>query len=229
VGASLDLAEILALAKQPTRFVALSDDSVSFLFACSAFYQSRFVWRVDGVEPTDAEWDTINKLIGKAEFELMNSLVGLIFPHGLSSLSGLPMLACDGAIYNRVDYPILYSKIDTAYIIDADTFSVPDMRDRVPVGVGGDFVAGDTGGEQNHLLTIDEMPLHSHTNDPHAHSEIAAIPALADFGTGAPVPSATASAASTGLASITIHNTGGTDSHNNMQPYLAVAWAIVAG
>jgi hypothetical protein len=35
-------------------------------------------------------------------------------------------LPCDGATYNRVDYPELYAALNSIYIIDADTFVTPN-------------------------------------------------------------------------------------------------------
>jgi microcystin-dependent protein len=229
VVANLDFAEIMALSQQPVRLVALSDDSAAFIFACAAFYQSRFNWVVDGVPPTDTEWNAINRLIGKAEYELMNSLVGLIFPHGLGSIAGMPFLPCDGSVYNRTEYPILYAKLDPVYIIDVDTFRVPDMRDRMPIGAGSDFSIDEIGGEKEHVLTGVEMPEHTHDNAPHAHTEITAIPALGAAITGVPVPSATVSTGVTSFESISINPAGESQAHNNMPPYIGVFWAIVAG
>lgn len=212
---NLDFAEIQALSQQPVRFVALSDDSAALIMALAAFYQRRFNWLVDGNPPTDAEWNNIRRLIGKMEYELMNSLVGLIFPHGLGTIAGMPFLPCDGTIYNRTDYPILYSKLDPVYIIDADTFRVPDMRDRVPVGAGTDFGIDDTGGEKEHTLTLDEMPVHTHT-------EVSAVATVINGGLEAPASSAVPATTTTGAA-------GGGEPHNNMPPYVGVYWAIIAG
>lgn len=229
MASSLDFAEILGLSQQASRLVALSDDSAAFIFACAAWYQERYNWRVDGEKPSDSEWNDIQSLIGKAEFELMNTLVGLIYPHVLGSIVDLPFLPCDGAIYARVDYPILYSKLDAVYIVDADNFRVPDMRDRFVVGEGVDRVLDESGGEAEHVLTEAELAPHIHTSPPHQHSDGVALPALADLGTGVPVPSATPSLASTGFQSVTIDSAGGGQAHNNLPPYLTVRWAIVAG
>jgi len=220
---------ITAMAIPETNIIALTHVGAILLLACSPFYKSRRLY-FDGIYPvSDAQWDEIKLVYWQMEHELMSGLIGAILPHVMGDLTGLNLLPCDGASYQREDYPLLYEKLDPVYIVDADSFRVPDLRDKFPLGVGADFALDDAGGEQNHLLTVDEMPLHSHTNDPHAHTEITATPALADLGTGAPVPSAVPGAGLTSFESISIHNTGGNEPHNNMPPFLAVHWAIVAG
>ena len=54
---------------------------------------------------------------------------------GLSASTDLPAgaLYCDGALYNRVDYPLLYATLLPAYIVDADTFNVPTIADVTPM------------------------------------------------------------------------------------------------
>jgi len=229
VDASLDFGEILALSLQPVRLAALSDDSAALIYACAAFYQERQNWRVLGQKPNDSEWQQIMRLIGKMETELMNELVGLIYPHALGVIVGMPFLPCDGAIYARSDYPILYSKIDPVYIVDADYFRVPDMRDRFMLGESATRALDDTGGLESVTLSVSEMPAHTHTNLPHSHGEITALPALADLGTGVPVPSATPAIGTTSPQSIVIDNAGGGLAHENMPPFVVIRWAIVAG
>lgn len=128
-------------------------------------------------------------------------------------------LACDGSVYNRVDYPELYSLLDSAFLIDADTFYVPDLQGRVPIGAGSggglsSYAIGNTGGEESHTLVTGEMP-------GHYHSESTAVPSVGAAITGVPVPSATPGIGVTG-------STGGDGAHENRQPYLALAYYIVA-
>lgn len=159
----------------------------------------------------------------------MSGLIGVILPHVMASLTGLQMLPCEGSTYNRVDYPLLYEAIDAEFIIDADTFRVPDLRDKFPLAAGDNFPIGTEGGEETHVLSVAELASHSHNSSPHAHSEITAIPSLADLGTGAPVPSATVGAGLTGFETVSIDSTGASEPHNNMPPFVAIRWAIVAG
>jgi len=62
-------------------------------------------------------------------------LLGSIIPYA-TAIVPYGTLACDGSTYNRVDYPKLYAVLDSAFIIDADTFNVPDLRGRAIIGNG---------------------------------------------------------------------------------------------
>jgi microcystin-dependent protein len=76
---------------------------------------------------------------------------------------------CEGQLMNVSQYTSLYSVLGTIYGGDGrTTFKLPDLRGRVPVGVGtGPGLAaiglGIMGGLQNHTLSINEMPQHTHT------------------------------------------------------------------
>jgi len=73
-------------------------------------------------------------------------------------------LLCEGTtVYNRVDYPELYALL-TNFHIDADTFRVPNMAGRVPLGhtTTGENV-GVTGGAAQATLDITNIPPHTHT------------------------------------------------------------------
>lgn len=143
--------------------------------------------------------------------------IGTVLPTAAAAIPDYA-LACDGATYMRVDYPELYAALDTAFIVDADHFRVPDLAGRVVIGdgTGGgpfSYAVGDTGGEATHTLTIAEMPSHSHSYTSPLLSGTATPPPL-DVALPNPIPSSTGS-------------TGGDGAHENRQPYLALRWYIV--
>lgn len=78
-------------------------------------------------------------------------------------------LLCQGQALSTAAFPNLFSTIGYTYGGSGSTFNLPDLRQRVPVGVGTGFALGATGGAQNHTLTVNEMPAHSHTTAPHTH------------------------------------------------------------
>jgi microcystin-dependent protein len=131
---------------------------------------------------------------------------------------------CDGQILPINQNQSLYSLLGTTYGGDGRTsFGLPDLRGRAPVHVGDGFTRGQKTGEERHTLQTSEMPNHTHTAQ--ASSDNA----------DAPVPNGFVLAAANNLYhdptsllaihSQTIPNVGG-QSHDNMQPYLVIAFAI---
>ena len=66
-------------------------------------------------------------------------------------------LMCDGREYDRRTYPAL-----AAVFGGGVRFRVPDLRGRTVLGVNAAHTLGELGGEEQHVLTVDEMPRHSH-------------------------------------------------------------------
>lgn len=160
-------------------------------------------------------------------------------------------LNCDGTAVSRSTYAGLFTIIGTTYGAGdgSTTFNVPDMRGRVPAGydsgntsgrltvaaTGGASAAAlnNSGGEQAHTLATTELAAHSHSvPDPgHSHGMVSgngvvSSPGVNLLGTGGAVSISTDTVATvqTGITSTT--NTGGGNSHNNVQPTLIVNYII---
>lgn len=150
-----------------------------------------------------------------------------------SPRSGL-WLPCDGASLLRADYPDLFTVIGTTYgSADGTHFNLPDLRSRVPLAVGSGpglsvYSLGDTGGEETHTLTTSEQASHTHVDAGHSHSEIVAAPNITTIGVGAPEPTAIPGVGATGLGYASLNDSGGNGAHNNLQPYIALTYLIVA-
>jgi microcystin-dependent protein len=85
-------------------------------------------------------------------------------------------LNCDGRLVSTEDYPLLFRVIEYSFGGSSNLFRLPDMRSAVPgaIGPGSNYNVGITMsnvspralgaavGEETHLLTIAEMPRHTH-------------------------------------------------------------------
>jgi len=144
---------------------------------------------------------------------------------------------CDGQLLPINQNTALFSLLGTIYGGDGrTTFGLPDLRGRAPIHSGQgpgltDRRQGETSGTENVTLTTNQLPAHSHTatttivgnsgsvthDDPTGNTL-----ARAEIYTDAkPDSKLNGSAAST-----TISNTGGSQAHNNMPPYLVLNFVI---
>ena len=139
---------------------------------------------------------------------------------------------CQGQLLPISQNTALFSILGTTYGGNGQTtFALPDFRGRVPVGQGQgpglpSVQLGEVGGEWSHTLTVNEMPAHNHVATAPGSSA-----ATSKSPSGA-APAFTASGSSYGpaadLAMIpgTIGNTGGSQPHPNVQPYLGMNFII---
>lgn len=130
---------------------------------------------------------------------------------GLNAPTGY--LECDGSAINRVTYSNLFTAIGTVWGAGdgITTFNLPSMARKTAIGRGGASTTtigntiGSIGGEETHVLTINELPPHNHSGNYYQSSPTA--------GTG--VAYAPTNGAST-VSSVPYQ--GGGASHNIMQP-----------
>ena len=148
-------------------------------------------------------------------------------------------LVCDGSLYSVKQYDALFKLIGTRFGGDGITnFAVPDLRGRAVVGANGAAI-GTAAGKS--MVTLDEsqMPMHRHgfvATTANGAGRGVVSPAGAFFATATfPVPVtkifAPATAPTVTLSTGPTRNigwAGGSQPHNNMQPYLAVQYVIVS-
>jgi microcystin-dependent protein len=140
----------------------------------------------------------------------VESFAGSVAPDG--------WLLCNGANVLRTAYPVLFNVIGVTYGAGdgATTFTLPDMRGKVSIAAGQGVgltnrVLGTVGGEENHTLTVNEIPSHNHTYLKQDGIQNIVAPAGAGI-TAADDPTTTVNSG----------NTGGGAAHNVMQPYLVL-------
>uniref|UniRef100_UPI003BA92A98 phage tail protein n=1 Tax=Stappia sp. TaxID=1870903 RepID=UPI003BA92A98 len=138
---------------------------------------------------------------------------------------------CDGQILPISQNQSLYSLLGTTYGGDGrTTFALPDLRGRTPIHVGrsdggAHHSEGQKSGEETHTLSVNEMPQHMHAADAISGPGTTPIPQnayLADLPSGYTDPGASL----TSLRSNTVTHVGGSQAHQNMQPYLTVSFCI---
>ncbi len=159
----------------------------------------------------------------------------MIIPYGTiiqSAAVNLPdgWLLCNGADLLKDAYINLYNAIGNTYGGTGNYFKVPDIRGRVAVGEGqgGSLTnrnLGDTGGEETHALTIDEMPSHSHTNNSNSTTQ-GLVTVTGSNTMNAEVNGGSEPDLYALPNALTINSAGGGQAHNNIQPFIVLKYLI---
>ena len=133
---------------------------------------------------------------------------------------------CNGQLLPINQNQALFALLGTMYGGDGRVnFALPDLRGRTPIHVGSGHTLGERGGEQAHTLSIAELPTHIHgVAASTASSGGNDNPAGRFLGSASNVYHAAANL--TAINAQTIANTGGSQAHNNMQPYLVLNFCI---
>lgn len=146
-------------------------------------------------------------------------MIGAVVPYASYKLPD-GVLLCDGSMYSSEDYPELYSVMSPNLRLSIPgfppAFFVPDLSENFILGAADHRMIGDTGGEDAHVLTLQEMPSHSHEYIPPVANidlEAPGAPDILAAGVGLPVETG---------------GSGGGDAHNNMPPYYKLVYGIIA-
>jgi len=136
---------------------------------------------------------------------------------------------CNGQLLPINQNQALFSLLGTTYGGNGQTtYALPDLRGRAPFHMGNGMLEGQSAGEEGHLLNLSEMPAHNHilqgNNLPNPADSPNPDPNLFGVQTAAAIYGGFTSL--TTLLPATVSNVGGSQAHNNLQPYLAVTFII---
>lgn len=140
---------------------------------------------------------------------------------------------CAGQLLSIAQNTALFSLLGTTYGGNGTTtFALPDLRGRMPIGVGqgpglSNYVQGEVGGTETTTLLTSNMPSHTHALNaktgggnqgaPTGHLLAASDQRNSQY---------TSAAADTTLAANAIGSAGSSTPFSNMQPYLATNYCI---
>jgi microcystin-dependent protein len=209
-----NLADVQTIASEMTdRTVVLSSMTTAVLFSALDAANRLFDWQGADFKLSADEIDQIKAALAVARYELMTRQIGEIKAIA-AAVAPAGCLLCDGSEFNRVDYPDLYAILAPAYIVDADKFTVPDLSNRFILGAMTGLDVGASGGAAEHMLSIDELPAHNHSE--------------ASFGVGLAVAPGELPVSTPSLFPTTTGSTGGGSPHPNMPPFQTLLYCIVA-
>jgi microcystin-dependent protein len=139
---------------------------------------------------------------------------------------------CSGQLMSISQNTALFSLLGTMYGGNGTTtFALPDLRGRIPMNFGQgpgltDRSQGEMGGEETVTLLSQQMPMHTHVPNAESGAGNNTSPAN-NYWSGSsrrdltytPTPTST-------MSPDAIRAAGNNQSHDNMQPYLAVSFII---
>ena len=133
---------------------------------------------------------------------------------------------CEGQLLPISEFETLFNLIGTTYGGDGNsTFALPDLRGRLPLHFGNGFTLAETGGVETVTLTVSQIPSHSHAVLATSDQFTGSIPNGAFLAAGPTIYVPNTSPNQT-MASQTISPVGGSQPHDNFQPYLCVDFII---
>lgn len=135
---------------------------------------------------------------------------------------------CDGSLLPISENETLFQLIGTTYGGDGQsTFALPDLRGRVPIHQGNNFILAETGGVEEITLTVSQIPAHSHPLVASANNGSVNTPQN-NLTANSPTIKIyrPAGGATTPMAAGAISAVGGSQPHSNIQPFLCVSFII---
>lgn len=143
---------------------------------------------------------------------------------------------CNGQLLPISQNQALFSLLGTQYGGNGvNTFALPDLRGRTPVGAGNSvdsgwqpppYTQGEVFGVESVTLTQGQMPLHMHTFNGTTQAGTARNPTNSVYGAPANEIYAAADSSLVGLVNTQVQAVGSNLPHPNIQPCLTINFSI---
>jgi microcystin-dependent protein len=139
---------------------------------------------------------------------------------------------CDGQLLPISENETLFQLIGTTYGGDGQsTFGLPNLQSRVPIHMGTGkngltYQLAEVAGTEQETLSVQQIPLHNHAFLGSSAAATLTSPQNGVVGTSAQVDYLTIAQASVAMNSNAISPVGGSQPHENSQPFLCVNFII---
>ncbi len=134
---------------------------------------------------------------------------------------------CDGQLVAIAENDALFTLLGTTYGGDGEeTFALPDLRGRVPIHQGNGYALGQTGGVESVTLTTAQLPQHTHALVASTGNGTEPGPAGNLPANGQGVRPYLEDAPDSPLHGGVLAPAGGSQPHENLQPYVCVHYII---
>jgi microcystin-dependent protein len=140
---------------------------------------------------------------------------------------------CEGQTLPISENEVLFQLIGTTYGGDGqETFNLPNLASRVPIhmGTGPDgttYQLGEMAGTEQETLTVQQIPIHTHPLTGSTANGTEANPSGGLLATSTSLqPYAQVSPTDASLTANSIPPTGGSQPHENTQPFLCINFII---
>jgi microcystin-dependent protein len=135
---------------------------------------------------------------------------------------------CNGQLLPINQNQALFSLLGTTFGGDGRVnFGLPNLQGLTPIHVGSGHTLGEKGGEQAHTVSIAELPTHTHVfnattnvgviNTPPGGNVLAQSSGVFLYGPATNLVT---------MAATAVSNVGGSQAHQNMQPFLTLNFSI---
>jgi microcystin-dependent protein len=134
---------------------------------------------------------------------------------------------CNGQLMAINQNQALFALLGTTYGGNGiQTFALPNMQGRCGIHFGNGHTQGESAGEENHTLVTSEMPSHTHTVSCSSGTADQANPLNNLWAQDDADAVLYRNSGGSTMASAAIANTGGSQPHNNMSPFLVMSYCI---